>query len=214
MRGKARTTMSEENEPWTIRKVREGVEYELQSDMHAIRIYIEALESVLKIASVLHREGTISSMGEREAYKHLNNLVYIADHPLVEYYTQILENYGNKLQSPEPGFNYLMNGVGTNFYKIGKSNDPIRRMGEVQRVIPYKLKIVHTIETINMTYTEDALHRLCRKFRRPGEWFELDQKWVNRICSIISFVLYDDSGWMLDRPAWKLKNGTYIESLE
>ncbi|HET6908043.1 MAG TPA: GIY-YIG nuclease family protein [Mycobacteriales bacterium] len=59
------------------------------------------------------------------------------------------------------------------FYKIGKSNDPGRRLYEVGLRLPEKHDLVHVIETDDPSGIEAYWHRRFASQRANGEWFRL-----------------------------------------
>lgn len=81
---------------------------------------------------------------------------------------------------PNPGYVYVIDG-GHFYYKIGKAQDPKRRLVQLQRSAPTLLHIVHLIPTDHMTMLEGLLHTRFADCRRHGEWFELtpeDIAWI------------------------------------
>lgn len=59
------------------------------------------------------------------------------------------------------------------FHKIGKSNDPGRRLYEVGLRLPEKHDLVHIIETDDPSGIEAYWHRRFASQRANGEWFRL-----------------------------------------
>ncbi len=83
------------------------------------------------------------------------------------------------------GFVYLLetNGV----YKIGKAKDVEVRVKSLQTGTPTELKLVHKIETNDYSRLEKFLHDSLDYRRVRGEWFELSEKEVAKICTISDF---------------------------
>lgn len=59
------------------------------------------------------------------------------------------------------------------FHKIGKSNDPGRRVYEVGLRLPEKHELVHVIDTDDPSGIEAYWHRRFASQRANGEWFRL-----------------------------------------
>ena len=74
------------------------------------------------------------------------------------------------------GFVYLINAVGTTFYKIGMSNSDLKsRIGSMQCGCPFKMIVIKTIR-INEKNTRSIERKIQNKFithRVHGEWFDL-----------------------------------------
>lgn len=67
---------------------------------------------------------------------------------------------------------YILQSQGTGAIKIGRSDDPERRLGEVQTGCPYRLRIILVAK--DMGYREKSVHRAMRRHRTrqaDGEWF-------------------------------------------
>lgn len=64
-----------------------------------------------------------------------------------------------------------------NKVKIGISNNPSRRLKQLQTGNPHKLVIYHMIESENPHELEDTLHEICGDLKLDGgtEWFSLQQ---------------------------------------
>jgi hypothetical protein len=59
------------------------------------------------------------------------------------------------------------------YYKIGKSNDPGRRVYELGLQLPEKHDLVHTIETDDPSGIESYWHKRFGRKQTNGEWFAL-----------------------------------------
>lgn len=89
-----------------------------------------------------------------------------------------------KLASSIPGYVYLALAEGTNRYKIGVSENPSNRIKQLNEQLAFKITQIHQIAAKDMVESERWLHQLFANRRIHGEWFELDQKAVDYICSL------------------------------
>jgi Meiotically Up-regulated Gene 113 (MUG113) protein len=74
----------------------------------------------------------------------------------------------------ETGFVYLIQ-MGK-FFKIGRTNDFLRRGREIAIQLPEKAIMVHFFQTDDPSGIESYWHRRFSEKRREGEWFELNSK--------------------------------------
>lgn len=73
--------------------------------------------------------------------------------------------------------------------KIGMSDNPLKRMKQVQSGAGFPLKLVYESEpVINPTTVERLIHKELLKYRKGGEWFELDVKTAKKIIDKILTV--------------------------
>lgn len=68
---------------------------------------------------------------------------------------------------------YLIRRFGSDHYKIGESENPDRRVRELQTGASEKLVLVHVLETDDPNGIERYWHHRFRHQGRAGEWFEL-----------------------------------------
>lgn len=77
------------------------------------------------------------------------------------------------LGSGKVGYVYLVRHGTRNEYKIGRTNNPIRREGELRLELPEKLLPIHYIETDDPAGIESYWHSRFTIKRKEGEWFSL-----------------------------------------
>lgn len=87
-----------------------------------------------------------------------------------------------KTKMPLPGVVYLLQGG--SYFKIGKSVDFEKRLGQIKLQLPYLVEVVHTIRATNPSQVETHWHRRFAPLRRNGEWFELTEAEVNEFKSV------------------------------
>jgi len=59
------------------------------------------------------------------------------------------------------------------YYKIGKTNDPVRRGAELRIQLPEKIALIHSIKTDDPSGIEAYWHGRFESKRKNGEWFDL-----------------------------------------
>lgn len=75
------------------------------------------------------------------------------------------------------GYIYLMR-ADTGHYKIGRSVNPNERLRVFSTEMPVDVYTVHTFKTDNMVVAERFFHEQLRNFRYRGEWFHLNEEFV------------------------------------
>ena len=63
-----------------------------------------------------------------------------------------------------------------NLYKIGKADNPIERIKQLQTGNPFKITLVCVIPTINSFELEQLLHKKFKQYHHYGEWYKLKQE--------------------------------------
>ncbi|QZA79377.1 GIY-YIG nuclease family protein [Deefgea tanakiae] len=71
------------------------------------------------------------------------------------------------------GYVYLIQHGNRKEYKIGRTNNPIRREGELSIELPEKVEPLHWIETDDPSGIEKYWHNRFASKRKNGEWFDL-----------------------------------------
>lgn len=78
---------------------------------------------------------------------------------------------------------------GNGLIKIGFSNNPLRRLKEIQRHSPIELRIVAMVN--GNRELEAELHNRFSKYRKYGEWFEPSQEILQFIINSTESLLED-----------------------
>lgn len=60
------------------------------------------------------------------------------------------------------------------YYKIGKTNDTVRRGNEIRIQLPEKMDLIHSIKTDDSSGIETYWHKRFETKRMQGEWFNLN----------------------------------------
>lgn len=83
----------------------------------------------------------------------------------------------------KPGFVYLIRW--TQWHKIGRSENPVRRLSAISGGLPTPPELIHVIETDYDAEAEAEMHRRYASKRIPNrEWFTLDAQDVEDIKQI------------------------------
>jgi hypothetical protein len=81
---------------------------------------------------------------------------------------------GESSDSVAAGYVYLVRHGSRREYKIGRTNNPLRREGELRTELPEQLLPVHQIETDDPSGVEKYWHVRFPDKRKNGEWFALN----------------------------------------
>jgi hypothetical protein len=98
-----------------------------------------------------------------------------------------LKSDSTNLESDRVGYVYLIRHGKRNEYKIGRTNNPIRREGVIRLELPEEIQPIHYIKTDDPSGIETYWHSRFATKRKKGEWFlltESDIKAFKRWCKI------------------------------
>jgi hypothetical protein len=73
----------------------------------------------------------------------------------------------------QPGYVYIIRGVGTAYIKVGKTTSLERRLRDLAHSVPFKIALLYAHLVHDMDREEQRLKALYAPFRTRGEWFEL-----------------------------------------
>ena len=73
----------------------------------------------------------------------------------------------------DAGYIYIFRGVGTSYYKIGKTTKPEKRLASLRTEVPFELEIILIKQSNNMGQEEAALLKQYAQYRTRGEWLEM-----------------------------------------
>lgn len=77
--------------------------------------------------------------------------------------------------SAATGYVYMLKHGSRREYKIGRTNNSIRREGEIGIELPEKVRPIHYIQTDDPAGVENYWHRRYAGKRKEGEWFALSE---------------------------------------
>jgi hypothetical protein len=86
-------------------------------------------------------------------------------------------------QGKQGGIEYVYLLKGGPHYKIGMSTDPKKRFDQIALQIPFRVTLIHTIETDDGGGIEKYWHKRFANKRTNGEWFRLNDSDVEIFCS-------------------------------
>lgn len=83
----------------------------------------------------------------------------------------------------KPGWVYLIEAIGSNRYKIGRTNNVEKRIADLSKQSCFPLVVVGVVFVNNPIEFELNLHKQCGESRVHGEWFHLSYETVKAILS-------------------------------
>ena len=89
-------------------------------------------------------------------------------------------------------FVYLIQAIGTGFYKIGFTKDVGERLKSLQTGSPHLLRLISSCKSANASLLERDLHKLMEPYRQTHEWFELPIEEVKRLMLVMSLPCEDE----------------------
>lgn len=111
------------------------------------------------------------------------------------------------------GYVYIVESMG--LHKIGKSNDPRRRIIELNQTNCSEINKVGCFKVKNATTTEKMIHKKYKQYKHHGEWFKLTISQVEEIiifCKSRKFDISENKTaepyeyeWYLQQEASKKK---------
>lgn len=158
-----------------------------------IQKYIELIRELGRFpieGDLVHKRMADKSFPNRDAYSRLGRkperaaciLDYCRSHegcedvvPLCQ--AVVSSNVGDRDEStsdaPSVGYVYLLKHGARREYKIGRTNNPLRREGEIAVELPEKVQSIHVIKTDDSAGIESYWHSRFADKRKEGEWFAL-----------------------------------------
>lgn len=73
------------------------------------------------------------------------------------------------------------------FVKIGVSNNPVRRVSDLETACPYDIRVLGVIETDEPFVVESTLHNKYDRKQKKGEWYNLtteDRAHLLAVCDL------------------------------
>lgn len=96
-----------------------------------------------------------------------------------------IANLQSKLNPKDTkGYVYLLKMVNGDYWKIGRTAKPQKRMDKFDVKLPFPVECEHLIETLDMYALESELHSRYADKRAGGEWFALSQVDIDYIKSL------------------------------
>jgi len=123
--------------------------------------------SFTRLGSKKERVEKISEYAKQKGYNDI-----------VELCRKVAENFKEDENSDDSDVNQNVGAVYLfkhgKYYKIGKTNDTVRRGNELKIQLPENLDLIHEIKTDDPSGIEAYWHRRFEAKRMNGEWFDLN----------------------------------------
>jgi hypothetical protein len=87
----------------------------------------------------------------------------------------------DKKRKPIPGDIYIIKDNGTGYYKIGMSRNVNQRIKSLNTSTPRGIETVLIFDSSDCVLDENNIHNMFSDKRISGEWFELDDKDIEKI---------------------------------
>lgn len=107
----------------------------------------------------------------------------------------------NVMYFPRPGNIYLIHALGTGYFKIGSSEQPLlSRVATLQTGCPFRLRYVYHAYVEDMQRTEKELHKIFHSFREVGEWFSLTDASIKECITLMRLMQIEEPITSIKKP--------------
>jgi hypothetical protein len=152
--------------------------------------YDQAAPTFLRFVARFYEDGNLS-FGERRFFASKDSSLRLEGRPWPKSKAKTQRQPRRSILASQPtdetDYVYVIRAGRTDWYKIGKTNDPEGRLQSLQTGSPHKLKLLHAFRADNATAAEEELHRLLHGKRLEGEWFNLTDSERDVLVSIERF---------------------------
>lgn len=157
-----------ENGKWPTRGVLD-VKHFNDSDFPASATFYEKLGLTRDLAKTI-----LAYIKDKQGY---DDIIDICSLVLKKYENG--KEYGEDIENATHGWVYLIKHGSRNEYRIGKTTNPLRRLGENRIELPEGAVPIHSIKTTDMTGVETYWLNRFKLKRMNGDWFNLNRTDVN-----------------------------------
>jgi len=115
---------------------------------------------------------------------------------------------------------YLIWQAGTSLYKIGKANNPAKRLKDLQTGHSGKLHLIAEMECQDALRKEFFLHHKYKSYRTHGEWFNIPPTVIHEVFAEFRFHVDSETPdssiyyWVTVAETWKAAASTVTEQLK